>query len=166
MNKSNLDKKAAFWEIIVPEPFILDAEISEEEFISKMVSTITQEEMSNVVFDCLQRPNNTFVIYCAEKELPKIFNFDGYTYKCKIEKFDNHILLEVRDKENEYIGRGEIVKIGEKTPKDKARALLTSHMKDFVKKFEKGSRRMDAIRCKMKLLKGGMDKTSSGRLFS
>jgi len=166
MRKSNLDAKSLFWEIVVPEPFILDAEVSEEDFITKMVSTTTQDEMSNVVFDCLQRPNHTFVICCAEKELPKIFNFDGYTYKCKIEKFDDHILLEVRDINNEYIGRGEIVKIGEKIPKNKARNQLAFHMKDFVEKFESGSKRMDAIKCKMQLLKGKMDKTSSGRLFS
>ena len=157
MPKLNLGTKSLFWEIVVPEPFILDSEISEDEFISKMVSANNQDEISNVVFDCLQRPVNTFVIYCAEKDLPKIFNFDGYYYKCKVEKYDKHILLEVRNIDNEYVGRWEIIKIGEKISQTKARDQLVKHMKNFIYNFECGNKRMETIMSKMKMLKHQID---------
>ncbi len=149
-------KKPQYWEVIAPEPFVIDTTVTDEQFISEMVAVSKSSEITELIHSYLQRPTKTFIIYCSESELKKAFNVTEENFKLKIEKQDKDWLLSVMNKDGEFIGRGEIVNIGNKITKDKINPIMIEHMTDFISKYEKGNTRIKSLMYKMDYLKSKM----------
>lgn len=152
--------KSYYWEVIVPEPFVIDAKVTDEQFISSMVSASRQSDVTEIIRQFLQMPTKTLITYCKESELKDLFCYEHQDYKCKLEKHENGWMLSVLSKDDEFIGRGEIYKLGDKITKDKIQPALQLHMIDFVNRYEKGNDRIKSLMCKMEILKNKI-KTSN-----
>ena len=146
-------EKSCYWEVNVPEPFILDTKVSDEKFMSDMISVANAEEVSDLIHTNLQKPTSSFVIFCKEKELKKLFSISCVDFKFKLEKNGAYWLISVIDKNNDLIGRGEISKLGDKIALDKVKSTILSHMTGFSDKYQKGTVRLQNIIYKMELLK-------------
>ena len=79
-------KKEQYWEVVAPEPFVIDTRVTDEQFISEMVSVSNSEEITDLIHSYLQGPTTTFIIHCSENELKKMFNISGTGYKTKMER--------------------------------------------------------------------------------
>lgn len=154
-------KRSYYWEVIAPEPFIIDSSVTDEQFISEMVSVSKTSEITELIHSYLQKPTRTFVVFCSENELKKIFNTKSENYKTMIEKQENGWLISVMNKENEFIGRGEIINLGEKMPKNEIEDAMNNHMYNFLERYTDGSSRIKSLMCKMELIKNKMNTTST-----
>lgn len=156
--------KEIYWEIIAPEPFIIDSDISDEQFITEMISVSKTSQISDLIHSHFQKPTKSFVVCCSEKELKKLLSVTSNTFKSKIEKQKNGWLFFILDENNEFIGRGEVIKLGEMIPKDKFDIILESHMQIFMNKYETGTRRIKSLMFKMESIKNKI--TSGGKILS
>lgn len=154
-------KNSCYWEIVAPEPFVIDPSITDEQFITEMVSVSKTSEITDLIHSYLQKPTKSFVVFCTENELKKIFNIENENYRIKIEKQENGWLISVINNSNEFIGRGEIINLGDRLPKDKLKPTMCEHMSDFINRYDKGNVRIKALMYKMELIKNKMSVTGT-----
>lgn len=157
--KTNKNKQV-YWEVYAPEPFIIDPAITDEQVISNMISASHQSEISEVLHSLMQRPMKTFIIFCSENELKKLFSFKCNGYKCKIENYPEGLLISITNDDDEFIGRGEIIKLGRKINKSKVKIEISNHMSDFINKHKIGDGRIKSIMFKMETIKNKMSADS------
>ena len=151
------NKKEQFWEVIAPEPFIIDSQVTDEQFISEMITASNADEITELIHEYLQGPRKSFIIYCAENELKKLFKKVGKGYSTKLEKNGKDWLLSVVDEENELIGRGEILPLGFKVENNEINLILEDHLSDFISRNDKGTARIKSLMYKMDMLKNQMN---------
>lgn len=156
---TNIQQDAHFWQVILPEPFILDKAVSDSQFISLIISANTENDVSNAILGTLQKPNRLFLIHCAETELKKIFTFKHKNIKMSIEKDGDIYLIHVENKENQIIGRGEIIPLVSFIETDHVKNVLKKSIVDFDKRFTEGAERMNSLLDKAKLMKTQIDMT-------
>jgi len=150
-------KKEQYWEVVAPEPFVIDTRVTDEQFISEMVSVSNSEEITDLIHSYLQGPTTTFIIHCSENELKKMFNISGTGYKTKMERDGKNWCLSIIDKDNEVIGHGEILSLGVKVEKEHIKNLMIEHLADFVSKYDKGNARIKSLMYKMEYIKSKMN---------
>ena len=156
--KNKEDSVKKYWEIIAPEPFILDPEVKDEEFISDVASIEKDEDVTNYVTNSLHLPNKSFIIFCSKDELFKTFTgkYEKYTYK--ISEYNEALIIVVSDLKDEPIGRGEIIPLGGKLSLEMASGFMEEHMSNFYDRFKAGQKRIDTIMYKIKMLRSQMNK--------
>ncbi len=169
--KNKEDSVKKYWEVIAPEPFILDPEIVDEEFISDVVSMENDDDITEYVTNSLHQPNTTFIIFCSKNELYKKFCGECEKFVYAIKDYNGTLILVVEDKKSkEPIGRGEIIPLGNKVSLELATEFMDSHFEDFYDRFEKGKKRVDTLMYKIKSLRIQMSKlppmTGSKNLLS
>lgn len=147
------ENKALYWEVVAPEPFIIDKSITDEKFISEMVSVSKTSEITELIQSFLQKPTKTFILFCSTNELKNIFNVSYDNCNIKIERQKNGWLIAVTDKCNEIIGRGEIILIGDKFNKKNVLKFMKNHMSEFLDKYKIGNERIKSLMYKMEIIK-------------
>ncbi len=159
-----ISKTKKYWEVLTPEPFIIDESINDEDVISGLLLTKSQEEMSEALFNFLRQPTKTFVLYCSESDLKKTFDFDAANYKSRLENFDGAFVISIKTSDGSLIGRGEVIPLGDKLNFDEAKDNLANHMADFVQQFNEGNKRLNNIMCKIKMVQTQVN--NSSKMFS
>ncbi len=148
-----LSKKNELWEILMPEPFVIDPNLKDEDLITYMIEIDNENDMHNFITDALQQPTKIIVVSCSEQDIYDYFNSDYDTFKYVAVKKENRIIITVTDKTGNYIGRGEVIKLGKKIMLDGMSEVLGEHMDDFAARYYKGAKRMDGIMFKLKMVK-------------
>ena len=156
-----ISKTKKYWEVLTPEPFILDENINDEDVISGLLLAKSQDEMSEVLFNFLRQPTKTFVLYCTENELKKAFEFNAANYQCKLEMIEDAFIISIKAKNGNLIGRGEVIPLGDKLNFEEAKDSLANHMVDFLQQFETGNDRLNKIMCKIKMVQAQCNSANS-----
>ena len=116
--------------------------------------------MANYVTECLQPPSRSYLLYCSIQELKKLFTFKTKEFDCKLENYNDTLIISIISKKGDYIGRGEIVPLGDKFTKLSIKAGFDKHMKDFLIRYAKGTTRLNSIMYKIKVVRDQMNKPS------
>ena len=159
--KKKVIKEEYFWEIVAPEPFIIDTEVSDEQFISEMVSVSNSEEITDLIHSYLQGPTKSFIVYCSEYELKKILNISGKGFKTKLEKDGPNWCISIIDDEGAAFGHGEVLKLPWEIDKSDVKDIMTDHLSDFVVRYDKGNTRIKSLMYKMEYIKSKMNTGST-----
>ncbi len=152
--------KSYFWEIVPPEPYVLDNEISDDEFISKIVGINDLNNIHDIILNFVQKPTNSFIINCKEKDIKDMFPIKSGKLNLELEYMDDDSVYAITVKENvggNIVGRGEIVRLGDLV-EDIATVKLgvTEHMKSFDSKVAIGTKRMNDLIYKVKVINSQM----------
>jgi hypothetical protein len=157
--KTNFSNKKELWEILAPEPLVIDPEMKEEYLLSNMLKITQENQMNDFVTECLQQPELRYVVSCSEKELHEYFNavIDGMTYtivdNINGEYNSNCMILAITNSKQKVIGRGIITRLGNKITMDRMKEDLALHMKTFKNRHKEGSKRLDSLMFKIKMVK-------------
>jgi len=146
-------EKTSLWEVVIPEPFILDDSIKDEELVVSMAAFESEEELNDFVIDSLQVPTRTMVVSSSEKDLFDYFNKDYGELKYSTVENDHQTLIVVKDKKDNFLGRGEIIRLGKKMMVDKMKDNFTCEMSDFIKRYNSGNTRLANLTVKAEIIK-------------
>jgi len=159
LNKPPKNKIFYYWEVVAPEPFVIDEDVTDENFISEIIDVSNQSHLTEFLRDNIQKPTNSFVIYCQESELKKMIPSNNDEYKYKMKKFDAGWVILIFDKSNESVGKGEIIKLGRKLPKNKTKLEIIKHMENFTTKLNNGNSRLKSLMVKVEMIKTKIEET-------
>jgi hypothetical protein len=157
--KTKFSNKKELWEIMAPEPLIIDPEVKEEFLLSNMLKINHEKQMNSFITDCLTQPEIRYIVYCSEKEIYERFNckMDDVVYlimdNVNGEYNDDNKILAITDGKENVIGRGVITRLGNKITMDQMEANLSNHMKNFKNRHKIGTKRLDTIMFKIKMVK-------------
>ncbi len=62
--------KSYFWEIVPPEPYVLDNELTDDEFIAKIVGITDLNNIHDIILNFVQKP--IVLLLIAKKKISKI----------------------------------------------------------------------------------------------
>lgn len=151
--------KTYYWEIIPPEPYVLDNEVSDDEFISKIVGITDLNNIHDIILNFVQKPTNSFIVNCKEKDILELFPIKCGKLTIQLEQLDDSAVyaIIVRDESGESIvGRGEIVRLGSLVEISTIKSQIVKHMKTFDDKVDIGNKRMNSLIYKVKVINAQM----------
>ena len=149
-----------YWEVMLPEPLVIDASIKDEEFITGVLSNT--ENAPSVIVEAMQQPTKGFVLLCAEEDLKSIFEKTFDEYISTLEKMESCYMISICDQSGDMVGRGQINRLGTKLTKEKSELLYDVHMEEFHDKWIVGKKRLDRL---MFQVKNVMNNVEAGKTF-
>ncbi len=152
--------KSYFWEIVPPEPYVLDNELTDDEFIAKIVGITDLNNIHDIILNFVQKPTNSFIVNCKEKDIKDMFPIKCGKLKIELEYMDDDSVYAITVKEDvggNIVGRGEVVRLGNLVEnvsiiKDE----VTKHMESFDAKVAMGTKRMNDLIYKVKVINSQM----------
>ena len=137
------------WEVIMPEPYVLDTAIADEDIISEISSVKDDKSVAAVFSSALQAPTVSFIVTCTEEELGILFARQTDEYDCVMDEDNGVYILSILNKKGEFLGRGEISELGERITVQKLKTEFNKHMKVFFKKYKVGENRLGNLLYKL-----------------
>jgi hypothetical protein len=153
-------EKKELWEIIIPEPFILDPEIKEDFILANILKLEKEDQINEFMFTCLYPPSRRFVVFCTEKDVLKLFsNRNKLKLRYEIKEtgeagcYEGDKIIIVKDDTDNIIGRGVVNKLGSQIDFNELKITFSDHMKSFRERYLSGKKKIDVILFKIKSAK-------------
>jgi len=141
MSKGEIKK----WNVFLPEPFILDKEITDNMIIERLTEAKGENEIASIFSSALQAPIEGYIVTCTEENLVELLINDVEDVVVSLEEFDGIYIIAVSDLNGVLIGRGEITEASEEISCNLLSNKFNKNLFSFKNRFDKGTKRMNNL---------------------
>lgn len=157
-----LSKRKELWEVIIPEPFNIDPILKKEDLIQTMSNFENIEEMNTFLFECLAPPERRLIISASEYDIfNNLWNFNDDNLIKSIVSNDGKLIIVIKDKDDNILGKGEVSRLGKKMTVDDAKKVLLLEMNNFFERYEDGMNQIESLVFQAKTLRENLIKNQN-----
>jgi len=151
------------WQILLPQPFVLDETITDEMIIDKLTDATDENEIASVFSSALQNPIEGYIVTCTEDELFDLLTTDVKDVEIEIQKYDDILMIMVNDLKGNLIGRGEITEACKTVSNDFLQNKFKENLSSFKNKYDEGTKRMNNLTYTLKTVSRDIKQYSRGK---